>query len=351
MNLILTYLAKHWEQLELEKYGSPAKLSCVIATPRFRASKHVIFFILAEGHNGPLLVAKTPRLADNHESLDREARNLGLVQSAQPHGFTSIPKVVAYEDYRGVKILFETALSGEPFRPALVRKNPEFALQLGMSWLIEVHQATAQPRPAGQNWFDENVVAPLEILRQRFSLSFEERELVDLTIQQCEPLGNLKFPSVCEHGDFSHPNILLSGKKSAAVVDWELAEYAGLPLVDLFFFCTYVAFAERRATKTKDHLAAFQNAFFTPDTRFWQCVSEYCGRLKLSKEAVAPLFVLCWTRYVTGLLTRIQGEGCGTDSVGNQTISWLRSNRYYHLWRHSVERFDQLGWQKTLRSR
>ena len=46
-----------------------------------------------------------------------------------------------------------------------------------------------------------------------------------------------------EHGDFSHPNLLLLADGRLAAVDWEQAEPEGLPGHDLFFFLGYLCHA------------------------------------------------------------------------------------------------------------
>ena len=47
MNTIATFLVNNWERLALTRFGEPSHLSCILATPRFRASRHVVFLIFA----------------------------------------------------------------------------------------------------------------------------------------------------------------------------------------------------------------------------------------------------------------------------------------------------------------
>src|SRR3990170_7857168 len=110
MNTVLAFLTNNWGRLGLQGFGAPSHLSFVVATPRFRASKHVVFLILNGGASYPILVAKVPRLAGDHTSLDREATNLRAVHAVRPTGFDSIPRLVAYEDHGGVRLLVESAL-------------------------------------------------------------------------------------------------------------------------------------------------------------------------------------------------------------------------------------------------
>src|SRR5262245_56876645 len=132
MNTVLTYLQTNRQRLDLARYGVPEKLSSVVVTPRFRASSHVVFLVLAPGRPEPLLVAKLPRLGgsisapalpSNEEygaasvSVKREVANLRAVQAGRAGGYESIPRVVAFEEYLGRPILVETALVGDPLDP------------------------------------------------------------------------------------------------------------------------------------------------------------------------------------------------------------------------------------------
>jgi aminoglycoside phosphotransferase (APT) family kinase protein len=46
--------------------------------------------------------------------------------------------------------------------------------------------------------------------------------------------------SVCEHRDFSPWNVFLAPDRQLAVLDWESAEMAGVPALDLLYFLVYL---------------------------------------------------------------------------------------------------------------
>src|SRR5512141_1974117 len=123
MNMVSEHLAENRQRLELDRYDVPTRLSCVLVTPRFRASRHVVFLVLPEGQAEPVLVAKVPRLAGMNQGVEREAANLRTAQASRPRGFDSIPRLVAYESYRGQPLLVETALRGPLMDPGRVRAD------------------------------------------------------------------------------------------------------------------------------------------------------------------------------------------------------------------------------------
>ena len=126
------------------------------------------------------------------------------------------------------------------------------------------------------------------------------------------------------------------------VVDWELAQANSLPAVDVFFFLTYVAFSQRRAKKQAEYTSAFDEAFFGPSA--W-AMPTFCGMQKasgLAKESLTPLFVLCWQRYLAKLARRLNPGK--KNLLPSETVAWFRANRYYSLWKHTVERAQELKW-------
>ncbi len=125
MSAVVSFLANNWQRLGLQRFGSPANLSTVIVTPRFRASGHLLFFVLSNGKAAPFLVVKIPRIAGDNSRLDREVANLRIIQSSRTAGFASIPNVLAYEDYKDNRVLVQTALVNQPMKPTVVRRDSD----------------------------------------------------------------------------------------------------------------------------------------------------------------------------------------------------------------------------------
>jgi len=342
MNLILSFLIKNWQRLALQRFGDPVRFSCVMMTPRFRASSHVIGFVLAEGRTEPILVVKLPRLPGDNDRLDREVTNLHVTNRARAEDDASIPRVVAYEDFHQHRLLIETAVPGRPMSPAVVRRQPELCTEAPITWLLNLHLATATRSAKHDEWFERLVENPLNQLKKMLPLSAEEGRLIDQTIAMMNPFRDGDLPLVMEHGDFSSPNILQDENGRAGVVDWELAEPQGLPAADLFFFLTYIAFAKQNARKNADYLNAFQQAFFGPKAWAWPHVARYREQLDLAPEIIVPLFVTTWGRYVAGLVMRLQEFNETGGIVGNETVKWMRSNRYYVLWKYAIEHVKEL---------
>lgn len=340
MNVVVSFLAENIQRLQRAGLASCDRLASVMLTPRFRASSHVLFFILADGQAS--LVAKLPRLPGDNARLDREARNLTILQAARGGGYDSIPRVVACEDWLGNRMLIETAVRGSPMKPAIVRRNPQRCVESMMLWLIDLHRDTRADPGEDASRFDRLALQPLRHLEAILCVSADDRELVASCYALVEPLRGAHLPIVFEHGDLSSPNVLVGRDWEIAVVDWELAEPRGLPAGDLFFFLTYVAFARAGARTRSAYLAAFAAAFFGTDPWGPPYAARYAEALGISRELLKPLFVLYWCRYLATLLSRVKLANAAAGGTAGETLAWLRSNRYYALWRHTLAHAEDL---------
>ncbi|MGH2521573.1 MAG: phosphotransferase family protein [Anaerolineales bacterium] len=347
MNTVLTFLQENAQRLELERLGLSGGMSCVMITPRFRASSHVVFLVLAQGQPDPVLVAKVPRLTgvSASNSVKREVSNLRAIQMARPEGFDSIPRVVAFEDYAGRPILVETALVGEPMDRAMIRRDLARCCQSVTRWLIDVQRPGVAANTDGG--FRRLVERPLNHFAAAFPLLAEEAQLLKQTWELVAPLNDPALPLVFEHGDLCHPNLFRLKSGELGVVDWELAEPHGLPAYDLFFFLTYAAFAQNSAADNRKCEAAFHKAFFGRSAWARPYVRDYAEQMGLKPHLLTPLFVLTWVRYLSSLLTRLnENDRGGTLGVEN-LATWVRANRYYTLWRHAVDHAGELNWNEA----
>jgi hypothetical protein len=71
MNILRDFLAANRERLEPERYGVAGGNPFVLLTPRFAASRHVVFLVLARGSSTPTLVAKIPRVRGDSSGIER----------------------------------------------------------------------------------------------------------------------------------------------------------------------------------------------------------------------------------------------------------------------------------------
>ena len=342
MNTVLTYLQQNWTRLDLSVFGSPKDLTCVFMTPRFMASSHVICFILNEKYCRPILVVKVPRIAGDNGRLDREFYNLQQLKIKNLKDLNSKPLIVAYENWRGNRLLIETAIKGHPMKPAFVRRHLKSSIGIVMDWLIDFHQDTNQKDDETSRWFERLALRPLNNLELAFTSVHSIGDLILKVRKLIEPICSFNLPLVFEHGDFSSPNILIAKNSKIGVVDWELAEPRGLPIVDLFFFLTFISFAKGKAKTSNDYLNSFREAFFGSNAWARPFVTRYCEELELATQAVKPLFLLCWLRYVSNLVFRLKNFEGSNSILSEKAIAWLQLNRYYILFNYTIKHMNEL---------
>jgi hypothetical protein len=339
---IRSFLEEKGAGNELAGLELPHPLTALLLTPRFKASAHVVYLLLSNDRPEPRLVAKVSRMPGHSASLEREWSNLEAFRARWPEGADTAPRAIRFDRYYDHAILLETALVGQPMDPAAVRRDPEQCCRSLVSWLTALANATLQPQqPAG--WFERLVAGPLDIFEALVPPTRERSQLLERTRELAEPLRNLHLPLPFEHGDLSHPNLILLEGGRAGVLDWEVAIPNGLPACDLFFFLTYVAFARHRSRARGNYLHAFQPAFF--DDRPWThpYVQDYARALRLPEAALTPLFVLTWARHVTSLLTRLP-DVSKMPPMPPPVLKWLEANRFYALWQEAVARASELSW-------
>jgi aminoglycoside phosphotransferase (APT) family kinase protein len=357
LNAAARYFVGEWRELAALDFPAPSRVVCHLKTPRFRASSHVLFFVYEPTAKSPFAVIKMSRLTEESEFLERESANLARIQTSRPGGFDSIPRLIAYERTRRPPFLVESFLSGEPMSPSYVRARGDRAISLVVDWLRDLHRASATAgstrlvsaagssdaagsrTPAESSPSLEESIERAELL----VIDRDDEELLRRTGEILAPLRAANLTPVFEHGDLSSPNLLVTEAGRLAVVDWELADARGLPVADLFFFLTYVAFARGRPRDTSEHVAACTRAFFGASAwaRCW--VLGYIEELGIPRELLGPLFVATWLRYVTSLVERLGGKDAFRGDEGRKLHDWLLNNRYRAIWRASVDLVSNSG--------
>jgi aminoglycoside phosphotransferase (APT) family kinase protein len=312
-----------WLEASREDLGLPradGPLSCLFLTPRFRASASVVVLVTAGRSATPRLVVKLPRSANATASLAREAAGLRAAAARGLDIDGSAPRLVFLgepEALGGWPALVETAVPGRPLDAVAVRRRPARAADAVEGWLRRV--AEGAHRQAGAERLDRLVAGPLKAVA---ALGPGEQALVERTLEVCAPLAGAELPVVLEHGDLSHPNVLLGPGGRIGAVDWELAEPRGLPLHDLTFFLAYVAGARWRARTPADHEAAVRRAERDTTAR----LRRRAAALDVAPELVSPLVVASWARQAAGAWRRTE----------HRDPAWLRQSRLVRLWRRAL---------------
>jgi hypothetical protein len=319
-----------------ERHGPP-----LLLTPRFRASRHVVALVpQGDGRDqGPLrsedpaLVLKVARVADRGEVARREAAALERIAAGPERWRASAPALVHLGRPWDLPTLVETAVSGRPLDPAMVRRDPERAIAAVSGWLVSMVRSADTPESGAvpaRDRIERLLDAPMTTFMAGWS-GREEQPLIDATRAAGDTVRAARLPVAFEHGDASHPNLLRRSDGSLAAVDWECAEPEGLPLHDLTTFLAYVAVVRARTAARHDEGEVIASSLLAADGWAARALAEHSQRIGVESGCIRALVTISLARLTMGLAERLEDDRTLPPSA--VTVDWLRGHRYHVAWR------------------
>ena len=319
------------------------RASRLLITPWFEASRHVLCLYM--DHHGSLTaVAKLPRRPGDVDGIRHEADVLGTLARI-PALTGRLPQVLDLS-MEAQPFLLETALRGRAVDPGTVRARHDGILDAALDFLARLPatgSTTTDPV-----WFRRLIEEPLANLVERVALPTMPA-LARETLARLQPLSEQSFPLVAEHGDLSHPNLMLDEGGRLLAVDWERSQLRGIPGHDLFFLLQYVAEARQDTFERVGQLAAFDEAFVGTSGWARPWIQRYAAGMGLSTQILPALLLATWARSSAGLATRIAAPTKGSVPLMADTAPRsdtlavaYAEDRDYALWSHALERFDDL---------
>jgi len=321
--------------------------STLLVTPWFEASRHVVALYLDKSTSKLVSVGKLPRRDWDTSGITEEAAALQVVHAHTDRLMGHLPQVLQVG--QGVRpYLLETAVVGDAVGPEYVRAHTSRVIDAGVDLVDRL--SSGRSTPSDSTWFSELVERPVRRFAQRVPLGRESLELAEQTLTRLELVRGVTLPLVLEHGDLSHPNLILTSDQMSAI-DWERFQHQGLPGHDLVFFLQYVSECRASAVARTDQLKAFDDAFVGPDAWAQPWLAAYADRLGLDRRLWPTLVLAAWARTSTGLLARLSPESGSQLTDGRELpeapaadtlVEAFTADRDYALWRHAASRFDRI---------
>jgi hypothetical protein len=271
----------------------------------------------------PAFAIKWPRVPESEPGLRREADALAASDARGPA--PGVPRLLARVEDAPLAIA-ESAARGSPMFRRLTKKNVWSLTRLGAAWLSEFN---ARERGGLIDTPTMRELTSREI--QRFADTFGpviDQSLLDDTSRLCEQLGEI--PSVIEHRDFGPWNLFLDDTRRITALDWESSRVRGLPLLDLIYFITYMAFFVDGAMVSRQ----FEDSYrATLDTRTamgalrQELLDQHREQLGISMASVRALRALCWIGHAES-----EFQAFSADAGGRPSTDRLRGSVFARLW-------------------
>jgi len=332
MSFVDQFLRDHFEEFALGQYGLGSRWETLLLTPRFTTSRHVVALVFPSRGSEPALVVKIPRQPGDSSGVRREAAMLDQLSAAVDS--PGVPRLVGIRDQGPYTVLVETALTGIPLDPRKVAADLPAAVAAGTGFVGSLpctHAATDNP-----DWYQRTVAAPLAALERLAGPDAQTGRLVERTHELLEPLRAARLPAVVEHGDLSHPNLLVKPGSGLQVMDWERSLPDGVPGHDLVFYLQYLSESTEQAFARDAQIAAFDKAF-GPGGWALDPLSRHLGVRGVEASLLPLLVITTWARSTATLADRLAQEAEADPSQGKDKVrAALQADRDYWLWRHVV---------------
>ena len=320
---LLGRIAREWPAWGLG--AEPEHLTWMLLTRGPRSISKVVGLVFAEPDPTPRLVVKLPRVPEVHDALRHEAVALAAVHARLPGGLRGAPRVLFCDERSGGLALGETALSGRPLFSLLTAGTYRDLAFRAVDWLAQLAGPLAGGVPGAAG-------AMVEATLRDFAAAFHgvaDPADVRATERIVAPLADL--PSVPEHRDFSPWNVHVAPDGGLVAYDWESAEPVGLPLTDLVYFLTYLAFFHDGAI-TRDRCPQSYRRTRDPSTFtggvYQECMTRYAERVGLDVGHVRGLHLLTWLIH-----TRSDHRRFTADAGALPPAASLERSLFLALWR------------------
>jgi hypothetical protein len=234
-----------------------------------------------------------PRTAAAEASLEREAASLRVLESAGTVQ-EGVPRLLFVErDRGGLRAIAESPLEGRPLLQLLDRGRYPELIGRATEWLVALALATTRTA--------ERMETTAEVAEKAAAGSPPgDRQL--LLDTGCFASAADRLPVVFEQRDFSPWNVHIGRDGGLVVYDWESAEPAGFPALDLVYLLAYCGFFLDGALASGRTRESYRATF--GDGIAEGCLRQHCSALEIDPDRLPALRALTWLVHARSTLRR-----------------------------------------------
>ncbi len=286
-----------------DEEGVPVSPSCplLLLTTGHRSINKAVGLAFEAGEARPAKAVKFARVPEAEPGLEREAAVLRRLNAERPDR-AGVPHLIGEGSRDGRLAVVQGAVPGESLLDALGPENFD-AVAMRVTRLLVGLARSGEKSPSAERR-RRLVAEPLAWFEEHFGQAIADQTLLGL--------GDL--PSACEHRDCSPWNILLGPAGDPVLLDWESAEPAGLPGLDLVYFLANCAFVLDGALETGRTREAYAR-LLDPGTAHGRVAAKateaYTAALGVSADDFRRLRLLCWVVHSRSDYRHLQLESPG----------------------------------------
>lgn len=331
MNLVEQFLTSPAGRVAVSEMSAFTVAGSVVITPRYPDSRHVVVLVVDDAGR-PRVVGKVVRSTGDTSTLGHEAQLLAALDgSSVPPG--SVPRLLAFENLGGHWVLVQTALRGRAVTHADARPDPDRWWARVGDWLSALPVGPA-PDPAA--WLDDYIGAALGFAESVLEPTPAERAAFLATEHYLSQFARAGYPTVVEHGDLSHPNVLWS-QRGIAVVDWETGHRTGVIGADAAVFLSFLEFARAGAHGKDAEAAVYSGQLLRPGAAARDRLIAYLHQQKVAEEWVDHVLLAAWSRISLAVFPRLLSGPSG-DRGMDLARRLFRASRSTLLWNLTLDR-------------
>jgi hypothetical protein len=299
-------------------------LSWVLLTGGRRSINKVVALGVGRADWVPRIAVKFSRVAEADAGLRREADVLAAMPAAAAG---RVPRLVFREDVGGRMTLGQSFESGVPLMHAL---GPATHRARALAVTDLLLSLCSRARRHGPGWRRRLVERPLDELVERYGAAADAAAVAE-TRARLDALEGL--PCVVEQRDCSPWNVLRRADGSLVMLDWESAEPAGLPALDLAYYLTFAGLAVAGAMDSGTVAAyrAIRDPLHPIGAVTRECEDRYMGALGLPRELLHPLRLLAWIVH-----SRAEWDRLRADAGGEPARATMTDALFLGLWREEL---------------
>ncbi|HEX6782276.1 MAG TPA: glycosyltransferase [Solirubrobacterales bacterium] len=301
-----------------DEEGIPLSPSCplLLLTTGHRSINKAVGLAFEAGAERPEKAAKFARVPEAEPGLEREAAVLRQLREERPD-LPGVPRLVGEGSRNGRLAVVQEAIAGRSLLDVLRPENFEATAMRVTDVLIDLAGETGRVEPAKMP--PGGAKSPAREVLDWFARSFGPVIDPDLLHRAGALLGGLDdLPATTEHRDCSPWNVLVTPAGDPVLLDWESAEPAGLPGLDLVYFlanCAFVLDGALESGRTRETYARLLDPA-TPHGRVAAAaIGEYTAAIGISAADFRRLRLLTWVVHSRSDYRHLELESRGAPSA------------------------------------